>query len=72
MSVPHIRSRHSASGWRGSWLVPLSGHWTDAARIHLSHHAALVRVTVTALRGANKPIPTKRRNSHGMRISTNG
>jgi len=32
--------------------VPLSGHWLDAARTHLSHHAALVRVTVTALRGS--------------------
>ena len=27
MSVPHIRSRHHASRGRGSWLVPLSGHW---------------------------------------------
>jgi xanthine dehydrogenase accessory factor len=32
--------------------VPLSGHWIDAARTHLSHHAELVRVTVTALRGS--------------------
>jgi xanthine dehydrogenase accessory factor len=32
--------------------VPLSGHWIDAARTHLSHHPALVRVTVTALRGS--------------------
>jgi xanthine dehydrogenase accessory factor len=32
--------------------VPLSGHWIDAARTHLSQHAALVRVTVTALRGS--------------------
>jgi xanthine dehydrogenase accessory factor len=52
MSVPHIRSRHGAKRWTGSWLVPLSGHWIDAARTHLSHHAALVRVTVTALRGS--------------------
>jgi xanthine dehydrogenase accessory factor len=52
MSVPDIGSRHRASRWRGSWLVPLSGHWIDAARTHLSHHAALVRVTVTALRGS--------------------
>jgi xanthine dehydrogenase accessory factor len=52
MSAPHIRSRHHASRRGGSWLVPLSGHWIDAARTHLSHHAALVRVTVTALRGS--------------------
>ncbi|HJY19093.1 MAG TPA: xanthine dehydrogenase accessory protein XdhC [Xanthobacteraceae bacterium] len=52
MSVPHIKSRHHASRWRGQWLVPLSGHWIDAARTHLRHHAALVRVTVIALRGS--------------------
>jgi xanthine dehydrogenase accessory factor len=52
MSVPHIRSRPRASRFGGSWLVPLSGHWIDAARNHLSHHAALVRVTVAALRGS--------------------
>jgi xanthine dehydrogenase accessory factor len=52
MSVPHIRSRQRASHGRGAWLVPLSGHWIDAARTHLSHHALLVRVTVTALRGS--------------------
>ena len=52
MSVPHIRSGHRASRSRGSWLVPLSGHWVDAARTHLSHHPVLVRVTVMALRGS--------------------
>jgi xanthine dehydrogenase accessory factor len=52
MSVPHIRSRNHASRSRGPWLVPLSGHWIDAARTHLSHHTAVVRVTVTALRGS--------------------
>ena len=52
MSVPHIRARHRASRCAGSWLVPISGHWIDAARSHLSHHPALVRVTVTALRGS--------------------
>jgi xanthine dehydrogenase accessory factor len=52
MSVPHIGSRHRAARWRGQWLVPLSGHWIGAARTHLSQHAALVRVTVTALRGS--------------------
>jgi len=52
MSVPHIRSRRRASPWRGPWLVPLSGHWIDAASAHLSHHVSLVRVTVTALRGS--------------------
>ena len=52
MSVPHIRSRRRASPWRGPWLVPLSGHWIDAASSHLSHHVSLVRVTVAALRGS--------------------
>jgi len=52
MSVPHIGSRHHASRGRGPWLIPLAGHWIDAARTHLSQHAALVRVTVTALRGS--------------------
>jgi len=52
MSVPHIGSNHRASRSRGSWLVPLSGHWVDAARTHLSHHPALVRVTVIGLRGS--------------------
>jgi xanthine dehydrogenase accessory factor len=52
MSVPHIKSRQRAARWRDPWLVPLAGHWLDAARTHLSHHAALVRVTVTALRGS--------------------
>jgi xanthine dehydrogenase accessory factor len=52
MSVPRIRSRHLASRSSGEWLVPLSGHWIEAARTHLSHHAALVRITVTALRGS--------------------
>ena len=36
----------------GDWLAPLAGHWTEAARSHLSRHAQLVRVTVVALRGS--------------------
>jgi xanthine dehydrogenase accessory factor len=52
MSVPHIRARHRVTRLAGSWLVPISGHWIDAARTHLSHHPALVRVTVAALRGS--------------------
>jgi xanthine dehydrogenase accessory factor len=32
--------------------MPLSGHWIEAARTHLSHHPALVRVMVTAMRGS--------------------
>jgi xanthine dehydrogenase accessory factor len=52
VSVPHVKPRHPAARWRSPWLVQLSGHWIDAARKHLSHHAALVRVTVTALRGS--------------------
>jgi xanthine dehydrogenase accessory factor len=50
VSVPHIKPH--ASPRRDPWLAQISGHWTDAARKHLSHHAALVRVTVTALRGS--------------------
>jgi xanthine dehydrogenase accessory factor len=34
------------------WLTPLTGHWLDAARAHLAGHAAVVRVTVVALRGS--------------------
>lgn len=52
MSVPHIESRHVASCFGSAWLKPLAGHWIEAARTHLSHHTALVRVTVTALRGS--------------------
>jgi xanthine dehydrogenase accessory factor len=36
----------------GVWLSPLTGPWIDAARAHLTRHAALVRVTVVALRGS--------------------
>ena len=52
MRVPSVKSRELASRHTGAWLTPLSGHWIDAARTHLSHHTALVRVTVTALRGS--------------------
>ena len=53
MSVPGIiKSRNLAFRHSSAWLTPLAGHWIDAARIRLSHHAALVRVTVTALRGS--------------------
>jgi len=52
MSVPHLQVQLMASGPRGAWLAPLAGHWVDAARAHLSQHRALVRVTVTALRGS--------------------
>jgi xanthine dehydrogenase accessory factor len=36
----------------GDWLAPLAGHWVDAACAHLSRQAAVVRVTVVALRGS--------------------
>jgi xanthine dehydrogenase accessory factor len=36
----------------GRWLTPLTGHWLEAARAHLAGHAAVVRVTVVALRGS--------------------
>ena len=56
MSMPHSGSRRRASpgprAGAGAWLVPLAGHWIDAARTHLSRHASLVRVTVTRLRGS--------------------
>jgi len=52
MSLPRIKSSPRASRSQGGWLTPLSGHWIDAARAHLSHQVALVRVTVTALRGS--------------------
>jgi xanthine dehydrogenase accessory factor len=52
MSVPSVRSRILAPGDSSGWLTPLPGHWIDAARARLSHHTALVRVTVTALRGS--------------------
>jgi xanthine dehydrogenase accessory factor len=52
MSVPQVESRSLASRCEGAWLAPLSGHWIDAARAHLSRNAAVVRVTVTALRGS--------------------
>jgi xanthine dehydrogenase accessory factor len=52
MSVPHVKPRQLTPGTAGAWLVPLAGHWIDAARTHLAHHPALVRVTVTALRGS--------------------
>jgi xanthine dehydrogenase accessory factor len=35
-----------------AWLLNLAGHWVDAARAHLTLHAALVRVTLVSLRGS--------------------
>ncbi len=52
MSAPSIKSRDVAFSPPGAWLTPLASHWTDAARIHLGQHTALVRVTVTASRGS--------------------
>jgi len=52
MSLPRIKAPAAASRNAGAWLAPLSGHWVEAARTALSRHAALVRVTVTALRGS--------------------
>jgi xanthine dehydrogenase accessory factor len=42
----------AASAGGAAWLAPLAGHWVDAARKHLASHAAVVRVTVVALRGS--------------------
>jgi xanthine dehydrogenase accessory factor len=50
--VPQVKARQLASRTAGAWLAPLNGHWIESARTHLSHHATLVRVTVTALRGS--------------------
>jgi xanthine dehydrogenase accessory factor len=52
MSVPSTKSRVLASRSEGMWLAPLAGHWIDAARQQLSRQMAVVRVTVTALRGS--------------------
>jgi xanthine dehydrogenase accessory factor len=52
MSMPHVQFRQIATRSVGAWLAPLAGHWIDAARSQLSQHAALVRVTVTVLRGS--------------------
>ena len=52
MSLPRISSHFLPSRSEGAWLRPLSGHWIESARKHLAHQAALVRVTVTALRGS--------------------
>lgn len=53
MNAPHEKSgSHAASPAGGAWLNPLAGHWIDGACAHLTRHAALVRVTVVALRGS--------------------
>jgi xanthine dehydrogenase accessory factor len=53
MNAPHEKSGgDAASATDGAWLNPLAGHWIDAACAHLTQHAALVRVTVVALRGS--------------------
>jgi len=52
MSVPSLKAHAHAARCEGTWLTALPGHWIDAARDQLSRHAALVRVTVTALRGS--------------------
>jgi xanthine dehydrogenase accessory factor len=50
--VPRIGAPERASRGSGAWLEPLAGHWIEAALTHLAHHATLVRVTVTRLRGS--------------------
>lgn len=67
MRVPGIKSRAVAFRCADAWLTPLSGHWLDAARTHLAGQAALVRVTVTALRGS-----TPREAGATMLIDANG
>jgi xanthine dehydrogenase accessory factor len=52
MSLPRIRSHTVPLRSAGAWLTPLRGHWIESARKHLIPHPALVRVTVTALRGS--------------------
>ncbi len=53
MNAPHEKSDgRAAAPTGGTWLNPLAGHWIDSACAHLTQHAALVRVTVVALRGS--------------------
>ena len=52
MSVSRARLETHGARPRGAWLTPLSGHWLDAACARLAAHAAVVRVTVVALRGS--------------------
>ena len=53
MNAPHEKSGgHAGSPTGGAWLNPLAGHWIEGACAHLTQHAALVRVTVVALRGS--------------------
>jgi xanthine dehydrogenase accessory factor len=53
MSTPLLKVPAGAAALaQGEWLAPLTGHWVDAAQACLSRHAAVVRVTVVALRGS--------------------
>jgi xanthine dehydrogenase accessory factor len=59
MSAPNEKSgghaaspTGAASSTDGAWLNPLAGHWSDGACAQLTRQAALVRVTVVALRGS--------------------
>ena len=52
MSTAQRKSGPTVAAAAGDWLVPLEGHWIGAACAHLSLHAAVVRVTVIALRGS--------------------
>jgi xanthine dehydrogenase accessory factor len=53
MSARRLQSRASAPSFSaGAWLVPLAGHWVEAAAAYLSKYAAVARVTVVALRGS--------------------
>ncbi|MHB8476861.1 MAG: xanthine dehydrogenase accessory protein XdhC [Steroidobacteraceae bacterium] len=49
---PEMSGGRAASAAGGAWLNRLAGHWIDGACAHLTRHAALVRVTVVALRGS--------------------
>ena len=52
MSTAQRKSGPTVAAAAGDWLVPLEGHWIDAACAYLSRHPAVVRVTVIALRGS--------------------
>jgi xanthine dehydrogenase accessory factor len=52
MSTARRLSGPTAALAGGGWLVPLEGHWIEAACARLSRHPAVVRVTVIALRGS--------------------
>jgi xanthine dehydrogenase accessory factor len=58
---PDVRCRHeppaAADASGAAWLAPLRGSWIEDACEHLQRHAALVRITVIAVRGSGPREP---------------